>query len=47
MTVVVVLYSHSGMRAVVHVYFTLGRSPVEENSVVVTICIVDVSDVCR
>ena len=31
------------------VYFTLGRSPVEANSVVVTVCIlciVGVSDVC-
>ena len=28
-------------------YFTLGKSPVEANSVVVTICIVGVSDVCR
>jgi len=28
----------------VRVYFTLGRSPVETNSVVVTICIVGVSD---
>ena len=26
-----------------HVYFTLGRSPVEPNSVVVTMCIVGVS----
>ena len=29
------------------VYFTLRRSPVEANSVVVTIRIVGVSDVCR
>jgi len=30
----------------VHAYFTLGRSPVEANSVVVTICIVGVSWMC-
>jgi len=34
-TVVVVLCSHSRLRAVVRVYFTLGRSSVEANSVVV------------
>jgi len=41
MTVVVVLCSHNRLSAVVRVYFTLGRSPVEANSVV-TICIVGV-----
>jgi len=47
MTGVVVLCSHSRLEAVVRVYFTFGRSPVEANSVLVTICIVGVSDVCR
>jgi len=45
MTVVAVLCSHSNcLRAVVRVYFTLGMSSVEANSVV-TICIVGDSDV--
>ena len=43
MAAVVVLCSQSRLRAVVRVYFTLGRSPVEANSVGVTICIVWVS----
>jgi len=40
MTVVVALCSHSRLWAVVRVYFTLRRSPVEANSVVVTIWVV-------
>ena len=31
--------SHSRLWALVRVYFTLGKSPVEANSVVVTVCI--------
>ena len=41
--------SHSRLWALVRVYFTLGKFPVDANSVVVrpTICIVGVSDECR
>jgi len=38
--------SLSRLWAPVRVYFTLGKCPVEANSVVVTICIVGVSDEC-